>query len=233
MNATLLRLTLALLPAAVLLSQSGRAQTLPDDSRDNVVLKWAPLSMLDYHNTFQVGVEIPLPVPGLSFQQELGYGHARFSIWHSENARVPDRHNFRSRSQLRYYVKGWNTFRLFAAAEHFLRRSVTQNMDYIGVECDGPCAYYRETEYTTERIVNAFHGKFGFQTWLTPRLCLDVYSGLGIRGIKSRSLTPGVTSVRWQDDGGWWEEANVPLKRPVASLSTGFQLGIRLGKISP
>lgn len=217
--------------AAILLTTLGvSGQTVLDDTRDKVVLKWAPLSMLDYYNTFQVGAEIPFSNPRFSFQQEFGYGHSRFNVWFAERDDVPDRHIFRSRSQFRYYFKEWNSFRLFAAAEFALRRSRTFNAKYIGVDCDGECSYFRETEYTTERLVNALHGKFGFQTWLSRRVSLDVYTGFGLRTVKNKSLTPGI-SPSWDDDGGWWDEPNASFREPSPSFVPGFQIGIRLGKI--
>lgn len=220
-----------LLPTVLLKSANVCGQTVLDDTRDKIVLKWAPLSMLDYYNTFQFGAEIPFRNPRFSLQQEFGYGHSRFNVWFAENEDVPNRHIFRSRSQFRYYFKEWNSFRLFAAAEFALRRSRTFNVKYIGTDCDGGCSYFKETEYTTERLVNALHWKFGFQTWLSRRVSLDVYTGFGLRTVKSKSLTPGILPS-WDDDGGWWDEPNAGFRDPLPSLAPGFQIGIHLGKIT-
>ncbi len=205
------------------------AQTILDDTRDKVVLKWAPVPLFDYYNTMQLGVEIPFPDPRFSFQQELGYGHSSFNLWYAERDKVPDRHSFRSRTQLRYYLKEWNSFRIYLAGEYFIRNSRTRSSSYVGVNCENGCDYYKDTPYTTGRLAKAIHFKFGFQTWLSHRVSLDVYGGPGLRTIRSKSFTPGITGH--YDDGPWWESHSTDPGEPIPSVAMGFQLGIRLGKI--
>ncbi len=207
------------------------AQRVLDETRDKVVLKWAPVPLLDFYNTLQLGVEIPFPDPRFSFQQELGYGHSSFNLWYAEGENVPNRHSFRSRTQLRYYVREWNSFRIFFAGEYFIRNSRTHDTSYIGVNCENGCDYYKETPHTTGRLAKAVHFKFGFQSWISQRVCLDVYAGPGLRSVRSKSFTPGVPGN--YDDGPWWEYYRTPPGKPIASFAMGFQLGIRLGKIKP
>ncbi len=207
------------------------AQTILDDTRNKVVLKWAPIPLFDYYNTLQLGVEVPFPDPRFSFQQELGYGHSSFNLWYAERGDIPDRHSFRSRTQLRDYLKEWNSFRIFVAGEYFVRNSRTYGYSYTGVNCDNGCDYYKEVRHTTGRVAKAIHFKFGFQSWLSPRVSLDVYGGPGIRTIRSKSFTPGITD--YHDDGPWWESSNTDPGEPIPSIAMGFQLGIRLGKIKP
>jgi hypothetical protein len=229
-----LRPTLATLLLLLLVVEEPRvaAQSLPD-YRNRVTVKWAPLSMLDYYNTFLIGAEIPLPNPRFSIQQELGYGHANFSVWYAERNDQPDRSHFRSRSQVRFYVKEWPSVRMFVAAEHMLRRSKTVGMNYQKEQCPNPpdCDYYREVGYTAERIANAFHGKFGFQFLPSPRLTIDIYSGFGVKAIRSRPLTTGFLYEFDNDRRVWWEGNDVRFRDPDPSLTTGFQIGIRLGKM--
>ena len=205
------------------------AQTILEENRNKVVLKWAPVPLFDFYNTLQLGVEIPFPDPRFSFQQELGYGHSSFNIWYAEREDMPDRHSFRSRSQLRYYLREWNSFRIYFAGEYFIRNSRTYARSYIGGNCEHGCDYYKETPHATARLAKAVHLKFGFQSWLSPRICMDVYAGPGFRSIRSKSFTTNVPD--YYDDGPWWENSNTRAGQPIPSFAMGFQLGIRLGKI--
>lgn len=206
-----------------------KSQTLLEQNRDHVVLKWAPLSLFEYYNTFLLGVEIPFRNPRFTFQQELGYGHASMSIWFTEDEARPNRHVVRSNSQFRFYIKEWKSFRLFTAAEYFLRRSRTYAIEFDPHDCEGGCADYSGAPYDTERIVNALHLKFGFQAWLSRRISLEVYTGYGYRTIKSRSLTPGVSPL-WRNKERWWDIPQASLREPLPSFAPGFQIGLLLGK---
>lgn len=214
------------------LSGAAGGQTLLEEVRSDVVLKIAPLPLFDIYNTAQVGIEIPFKDSQFTFQQELGYGHTNFSIWYAEDESRPDRHHVRSRTQLRYYFREWNKVRVYLAGEYFLRNSITRNHEWRGTDCDnwGGCAYFTEQNYKTGRIAHALHAKFGFQFWLSERIAMEFYTGLGVRQIQIKSLSGNPPEWFRDDTDAWWEPEGKGVHGPYPSVAMGFQLGIRLGK---
>ncbi|GAA4445771.1 hypothetical protein GCM10023091_37800 [Ravibacter arvi] len=209
------------------------SQTAIDKVHNGVILKVAPLTLFDVYNTLTVGAEIPFRHRQLTFQQEFGYGHTDLSLWYlnySEDR--PDRHHFRARSQLRYYVKEWKKNRIYFAGEYFLRRSINNQTRWVN-QYDyqsGNYAYSREYTYKTENIVNAVHAKFGAQFWPSDRVGIEIYFGLGLRKTFIKSLTPDV-NISWEDNyDAFWEPEHFGFHGPVPSLASGFQLCFRLGK---
>src|SRR5690606_41440045 len=80
----------------VLFTTPVKSQTLLEQNRDHVVLKWAPLSLFEYYNTFLLGVQIPLRNQRFTSHLVLGYGHPSMSIWFSEYEEWPKRNAFAS-----------------------------------------------------------------------------------------------------------------------------------------
>lgn len=211
---------------------SLNAQTSLETARNKVILKWAPLSLFDIYGTFLVGAEIPLPVPHLSVQQEFGYGNNIFTGWQGQDDKKIRQNYFRSRSQLRYYVGEWNTFRIYFAGEYMLRKYRAYNTIYLR-PCDEPadCDYFMESDYRTERVTNTILAKFGFQRWLSRRISLDIYAGMGKKWEMGRSRSPGIPYIAHEDVLYRNNIFALTTDSPINALNTGFQLGILLGRI--
>jgi hypothetical protein len=106
----------------------------------------------------------------------------------------------------------------------------------VGIDCtndpfDRQCAFFQNRETHLRRIVNAFHVKFGGQFAIGERLYLDIYMGLGLRGLNVRYL--GInTNESVQPAGNFFSiRTNRPgIYGPVGSGSFGVHFGYQLGQ---
>lgn len=212
----------------------GVAQVLPPpETKDLVILKFVPLAFFDIDNTVQLGVEVPLKDRRFTIHQELGYGHSVFNPWYINWDNELNKQTFRSRSQFRFYFHEWGAGRMYVAVEYLHKRVTAQQQMWAGVNCDGNqagCDYHELRDVKGSKIINALHTKVGWHFYLGNRITLDLYVGGGLR-LKSYNTTPdNVGRVQfgkygWFDDLDFWEDHVL-----YPSLTTGFQLGIPLGK---
>lgn len=168
-----------------------------------VVLKLAPLSLIDLDPTIQVAVEIPLR-PQWSIQQEVGYGGPRMSL--RQGPGVKPKSTFRARTEIRYY---------FSPA---YRHQVGLKSGPAGFYVAGE-ALYKQMNHTrptsspliangvllsqpTMRItrqVYGMHAKVGYQAIMgqsgkSTQFVVDVYMGVGFRIVSVRQTSVNSSS---------------------------------------
>jgi hypothetical protein len=163
-----------------------------------VVLKVAPLSLIDLDPTVQVAVEIPLRQKW-SIQQEVGYGWPKLDWLKTQDAGLQPHSTFRARTEIRYYFspdllrnsnvkKGPAGF--YLSGEGMYKKLTAQESAkwelFSGPVLTGPVS---QTKKGTARHVYGLHAKVGFQGAISaknPRLIVDVYVGAGFRLISVR-----------------------------------------------
>ena len=214
---------------------AAHAQVPPPDTLGSVIiLKLTPLALFDLDNTIQAGIEVPLPNPAWTIQQEIGYGHSAFNLWHAEREEHPRRETWRSRSQIRYYFRKTNQRSAYIAGEYLFKKNSEEKFESVGYECIGgrfnqQCAYFKNQEVHLGRFVNAFHLKWGGQFSIGERWLMDIYLGLGIRALNVRYL--GLPRNTTSDDqfDFFNIRTDIPGRyRPTGSFSMGFHFGYRL-----
>lgn len=216
----------------LLTSSEIYAQVTPvEETKDRVILKFAPLSFFDIDNTIQAGFEIPFSGNRFTINQEFGYGHSVFNPWYIELGDSPDKWTFRSRSQFRFYFHEWNFGRIYVAGEYMRKRVTAKEEMWVGVNCTGNnagCDYFEFRDVTARKIVNALHTKIGWHFYFPNRVTLDLYVGGGLRmkTYKSEPENNG-RNVNFED-GRWFGEVFWDEDGPYPSLALGFQLGIPL-----
>ncbi|MBC7919674.1 MAG: DUF3575 domain-containing protein [Ferruginibacter sp.] len=164
----------------------------PADSADAsrreplLLLKFAPLSLLDLDNTFQAGIEYGL-ANRWSVQTEVGYGTSQTNFLLSRSRRRSrPQAVWRIRSEIRRYfnplVAAAPSLQLYVALEVFYKRVNLPRQTTVGRDCDqGNCAYFEDVQFRVEKDVLGSHYKVGFQQGMSGRLFLDAYVGLGWR----------------------------------------------------
>ena len=227
-----MRLSIVVILLGLLIHQSSVAQIDLEQSRKHVILKWSPLSLYDFDNTFQLGVEVPLPDSRFTIQQDIGYGQANFNVWYmGRNSNRPDKSTIKARTQFRFYFLERSRFRAYVAGEYLYKRVVNRKQDWIGRDCavSGGCSFFENMYVRQGRFVNALHAKAGWHFYFSNRISLDVFTGFGLRRIEMRIITPGVQNINL--DRAWWL-GNSAFNNPevIPSLAVGFHLGVALGK---
>ncbi|MPR32226.1 DUF3575 domain-containing protein [Salmonirosea aquatica] len=206
----------------------------PDTLGSVIILKVTPLALFDLDNTVQAGIEVPLWNPAWTVQQEVGYGHSAFNLWHVERDEHPHRETWRSRSQIRYYFHKRNQQSAYIAGEYLFKKNSEEQFESVGYDCTGgrfnqQCAYFKNQDTHLGRFVNAFHIKWGGQIVMGERWLMDIYLGLGIRALNVRYL--GLPrNTRSDDQVDFFSiRTDIPGRyRPTGSLSMGFHFGYRL-----
>ena len=204
-------------------------------SKDHLIIKFLPLGMFDIDNTFQVGLEVPLPNTSFSIQQEAGYGHSLFNVWYQGDNKHPDKNTIKARTQFRFYFFERSRIRSYVAGEYLFKRVVNKDNQWVGQDCIyGNCAYFENKNVRFGRFVNAVHVKAGWQFYFQNRMTIDVYTGFGLRNIKGRNLTQNAENARLDDDWLIWQGGyrgrNGTYDQVFPSLAFGFQIGVALGK---
>ncbi|HEV7350040.1 DUF3575 domain-containing protein [Telluribacter sp.] len=210
-----------------------RAPQYPDSLNRQPILKFAPLALFDPDNTLQVGIEIPLPDPRFSVQQEAGYGHSAFNVYPFQREEYPNRETWRFRTQLRMYYRMNESGAGYFAAEYLFKKNSIQQLKSVGMDCASPgqCAYFQTRNVSLGRFVNAFHLKAGWQYYLAPRMNLDVYFGLGMRNLTVRTLGQENEQLRNNSNSLWFGTDQPGRYGPIGSFTFGFHLGWVLGKL--
>ncbi|MEO6286539.1 MAG: hypothetical protein ABIN80_04560 [Dyadobacter sp.] len=201
-------------------------------AKNHVIIKFSPLPLFDADNTVQFGVEVPLGKRGFSLQQDLGYGHSKFSMWYSDYTNPPNKATFKSRTQLRYYYFDGRKVRGYMAGELLLKKVVYRNDQWVGMDCSefGTCGFFQNQEVKIGRFVGAGHFRMGWQFYFGSRMALDMFTGFGIRSIHVKAITPGLQNMRYSRPREMWSDTSPGSREVVPSLVLGFHLGIILGK---
>lgn len=191
-----------------------------------LIIKWAPLSLIDPHSTVQLGAEY-LMGNAWSVQQEIGYGR-NFEVLATED--YHDREIWRFRTEFRKYTdefrsKGTGPYTAF---EVLYKRINYAKEGRIGRDCaDGGCEYAMITDYTLLKDVIGIHVKFGGQFVVENRLVIDIYMGGGLRNITVKaSGYPSIPEL-FLDEETRFIKSNVtmPGNHTMLSMSGGFKLG--------
>ncbi|TDE17246.1 DUF3575 domain-containing protein [Dyadobacter psychrotolerans] len=213
-------------------SLPGLAQTYVRQNANNVIVKFAPLAMFDIDNTFQAGIEIPINTRW-TVQQDFGYGHANFNLWYIDRNERPDKTTWKSRTQIRYYFYQKNRFAAYLAGEYLYKRVVTQQTQWVGVDCGtGGCNYFENKNVKLARLANGMHVKAGWQFYFSNRTTIDLFTGFGLRNRQLRILTPNVDRADFGDDFGIFSNNTPGSSILLPSVAVGFHIGIMLGKIN-
>jgi len=152
------------------------------------IAKWTPSMLLDPDNTLTLGIEVPF-TSRWSVQQEIGWGHNSFNLYSTERERFPNRTTWRYRTQIRYYLSRnpTTTGNSYIAGEYLRKNVFTDELRAVGRQCNaqtGNCAFFEEINVRSNRMVNAFHAKFGYLIITSEGLCFDIYLGAGIRDLR-------------------------------------------------
>jgi hypothetical protein len=207
-------------------------QVNAEAAKRNVIVKFSPLPLFDADNTVQFGVEVPLGKSGISLQQDLGYGQSKFSMWYSDYTNPPNKETFKSRTQLRYYYFDGRKVRGYLGGEVLLKKVVYRDNQWVGMDCNefGTCGFFQDREIKIARFVGAGHFRMGWQFYFGSRMTLDLFTGVGMRNIRVRAITPGLEDMRYSRPKEMWANTSPGSNDVVPSLVLGFHLGIILGK---
>ena len=228
-----MRLLLTVLTGCLLQVYSSFAQIDAQSAKKHVIVKFAPLAMFDFDNVVQFGVEVPLGNSGMSVQQDFGYGHSSFNMWYNSANDRPEKETYKSRTQLRYYYMERRRVRAYVAGEFLFKKVIYSENKWVGMDCDSPfgnCGYFEDKYVKTARNVGAGHAKLGWQFYFGNRMALDLFTGIGYRNIRVRSITAGLENASVPRTNRWFEYDRPGTNEIVPSLSMGFHLGIILGK---
>lgn len=225
-----MRIFLMLLTGFCLQAVSSFGQVNAETATEHVIVKFAPLGLFDYDNVVQFGVEVPLGTSGLSVQQDLGYGHSSFNLWYTSEP-GPRKETYKSRTQLRYYYYPRRRFKAYVAGEFLLKKVIYAENKWVGMDCSGwDCGYYENRFVKVGRYVSAGHVKMGWQFYFGNRMALDLFTGLGIRNIRVKSITPVLSDMRVERTDSWFGYDTPGTNELVPSVAMGFHFGIVLGK---
>lgn len=196
------------------------------------IVKFAPLSLLDPHNTLQFGFEYPLK-GRWTLQAEAGYGNRYFNLYYYSNDQddLYNRETWRVRVEGRYYLSrrraapwGW-----YFAPEVLYKRINFIEQGSIGRECeDGVCAYFERTRYKILKDVVGYHVKFGAQYLLGKRITLDFYQGVGFRNIYVKSPSFRENDSNRSDVLFFTLNPESPGRYRLLSMSLGLKVGYLL-----
>lgn len=215
-----------------LMALASVGQIDAQSAEKHVIIKFAPLALVDFDNAIQFGVEVPLG-KGLSVQQDLGYGPKGINGWQSTSDNPAEKQTFKSRTNLRYYYLERRRMKPYVSAELLLKKVIYSQNKWVGMECSerwGPCNYFENKMIKTRRMVGAGHAKAGMQFYFSSRIALDLFAGVGFRSIKVRSMTSLPGNVRVPRNDNWFENDTPGTNEFIPSLSLGAHIGIILGK---
>ncbi|MDF7822225.1 DUF3575 domain-containing protein [Runella sp. MFBS21] len=191
-----------------------------EQASPSLLLKTIPSTLFDVENSLTLAVEVPFS-KHWSVQQELGWGDNAFNIYSRQRELYPNRETWRFRTQIRYYLTDKNTG-AYLAMEYYHKNVVTHSLMGIGQGCNpatGACAYFQEMPIRTNRKVSAAHLKWGCVLETAQRVIIDVYMGMGIRGLVVTDNVGGASTFRSE----WFTF------RPNRPGNYGTTLGISAG----
>jgi hypothetical protein len=187
-----------------------------------VIIKFAPLSLIDFYSSIQAGVEFRLsPLVGL--QTELGYIMPLTGNLIYDYEQYKRMTGVRSRNEIRFYLG--NSFidgEQYLALEAMFTRVRFQREGIFGFNCGTfECDYFEKSHYSLVQNIKAFHVKYGFQNINYKNIVFDFYGGVGIRSVEVLTVDkPEATQFRRPL---FWNGENIVTVWP--SLSFGVKVG--------
>ncbi len=185
----------------------------PRKNSQRTVLKLAPLALLEFQNTLELGLEVPL-TRRVYLQGQIGYAPQGL-MWNyspTVSGRYTRRENWRARLECRWYGRGINgTYRQtaaplgeYVAVDGFFKQLNGEEALTLGRQCaTGNCAYFEKINNPTSRYSVGIGLKFGSQRTLyrfgkdqKQQLVLDSYAGFGVRYGWTTSATASNASER-------------------------------------
>ncbi len=158
----------------------GQSPLSDVEKRPVLVLKFAPLSLIDINPTYQGAVEYFFS-DKYSLQQEVGYGHERWMpfSWEKKN----DEQTWRFRTEFRKYLSpkhGINKYRNYVAYEAMYKHFTYPISETVTTAQVG---YYQNVHYNYQfvRDTYAVHIKFGQEEIRASNFVVDAYAGAGFR----------------------------------------------------
>jgi hypothetical protein len=214
-------------------SLSSVAQFDAESAKSHVIVKYSPWPMFDFDNTIQFGVEIPLGKGDFTIQQDLGYGNSSFCIWYQDYNEPPGKDIYKSRTQFRWYYFEKRRVRGYVGPEFLFKKVVYRDNQWVGMDCAdgfGNCGYFENKAVRIDKNVSAGHARFGWQFYFPRRITLDLFTGIGFRGISSRSKTPQAENARFYSIDDYWQSVSPGTREFYPSIVLGFHFGVVLGK---
>lgn len=190
------------------------------------MIKFAPLALADFQTAAMFAIHYKVK-GSMYFQNEAGLV---FPISNESNYRdYQDMWGVRNRFEIRNYFKAWPRTFAYASVELIYNNATywRNRIKLASVSGLGQIDYFQYVTYRVRKQAAAFHVKIGWEHQLYPWLYMDLYAGLGARGVFIRSK--GV------EEGNYWDPYLIfPIHdhgnflRPSGSL--GFKLGYVIGK---
>ena len=190
------------------------------EKKPSPVLKWSVLSLVDPVSSYQFAFEYPIGRK-LSLQHEAGWVTRIFYNYDTEDKNI---RGFRTRHELRYFLKGVETALegLYVGPELMYTYLWFERNPGEGGVCPNECPDY--PDYPVQKAVFALHPKLGYQK-LFNRFALDLYAGVGYRYVRVK--VPPHISENLHDYFNFRKEAGT---YNLLSFSGGFKIGYVLFK---
>lgn len=174
----------------VVVSHIAKSQIVNLDRVDNIekypgnlILKFSPLSLIDYRQSIQFAVEYKVK-PRITFQNEIGYINNFMDLYEYRNDM--NMKGLRTRFETRFYkqnvLQEVNGF--YLAPEVFFVHTAYQRETELGRGCvDWNCDYFELKKYTINKNVFGYHFKIGYQNISYDRILMDIFGGFGVRHV--------------------------------------------------
>lgn len=189
-------------------------------------ITFAPLSIVhEYHPAFEFGYE-RLHKNSFATQVTLGV----FRSWDNNYARnskgvkvsVEEKYFFRSQTRTRFYSS-------FVVEHH--NKTHEADLNFVTVDSQGN-PQWRDGQFrqrtTVEKRFYGFTPRFGFQSYLSERLIVEGFFGIGLRHrqVRHRNVLP---SARYDSRFGEWFDIEEDSNRPGKEMGANFDLNFRIG----
>ena len=202
----------------------------PDTLLGRPILKIAPLSLIDPDNSLTVGIELPLKGSPVALQVELGYGRTAFNLWSGQRDTYPNRETWRARIQARYYFTQKTRRGTYLAVDYFFKQNTIRRWESVGQQCtnNGQCAFFEQQKASLGRFVSAINLKIGWQWQINRKLSLDVFTGIGIRGLNVRYISDSKNVQNDDFRSPIFNIDRVGSYGPYPAINLGFYVGYLL-----
>lgn len=213
-------------------TEGGSYGYLPYFPMDSTLLErknkitFAPISIVhEYHPAFEFGYE-RLHKNNFATQVTLGV----FRSWDNNFARnskgikasIEEKYFFRNQTRTRFYAS-------FVFEHH--RKTHEADLDFVTVDNQGIPQWengqFRQRTEVEKRLYG-FTPRIGFQTYVTDRLMVEGFFGMGLRHRNVRHLNVD-PSARY-DTGFWeWLDIDYESNRPGRNVTSNWDLNFRIG----
>lgn len=197
-------------------------------------LKFVPLAALEpvYH-TLELGLEYRLS-PHWGIEASAGYGNHYLNPWAelTSSSSSPDSESeayrtWRYRLEGRYYFNPNDRDEIYLAFNLNYKDSRFLQSGFIGENCDaaGNCDFFRFGRGFIDKDLLSLHLKFGWQAFLGKRFMVDVFGGLGARGLWVSSPTLREDRFFFEEEDGFGDfiDRRSPGQTWYPSLSAGIK----------